>query len=411
MSDPRPSPPGNVLGNVLDPVPGDAPAQLAPADPDANWTAHRLALLALTALALWLCWQVARPFVTSLTWACALAVVAWPLQRHLVRRLRRPGVAALLSCLVVFIVIGVPTTALIPRIAAQAASAFGLARDWVASGGPERLLATQALLAPSWSWLQANVDAGALVQRAGDLAAGIGTSAVQASLEGVLQLTLTVFLLFYFLRDRDAVLRTIVTLLPLSRPEGRALLHEIGDTLYATLVGKVLVSLLQGALGGVMLFILGVPAALFWSVVMAVAAPVPVLGTPVVWIPAALWLAFDGSWIKAAVMLGWGTTVVGMADNLLYPMMVGNRVRLHTVPMLLAMIGGLFVFGMAGFFLGPVLLGATLALLRIWSRRSESEAQAEAEAEADLAAQAVDEARARPLGVGARPGATGDRPR
>jgi predicted PurR-regulated permease PerM len=113
-----------------------------------------------------------------------------------------------------------------------------------------------------------------------------------------------------------------------------------------------------------------------------VSALVPVLGTPVVWLPAALWLALDGSWIKALVMLGWGTTVVGMADNLLYPMMVGNRVRLHTVPMLMSMIGGLFVFGMAGFFLGPVVLGATLALLRIWSRRTESEAVAEAPTEA-----------------------------
>jgi len=372
MSGPQSSPPGNVL----DPAPGDAPARVPDVAPDANWTANRLALLALTVLALWLCWQVTQPFVASLTWACALAVVAWPLQRRLVRHLRRPGLAALLSCLLVFIAIGVPTTVLIPSLVAQAATAVDLARGWIASGEPERLLASQVLLAPAWSWLQGNLDAGALVQRAGDLAAGIGSSAVQASLEGVLQLTLTFFLLFYFLRDRDDVLRAIVTLLPLTRAEGRALLREVGDTLYATLVGKVLVSLLQGALGGAMLFALGVPAALFWSVVMAVAALVPVLGTPVVWIPAALWLAIDGSWIKAAVMIGWGTTVVGMADNLLYPMMVGNRVRLHTVPMLLSMIGGLFVFGMAGFFVGPVVLGATLALLRIWSRRSESEAAA-----------------------------------
>jgi predicted PurR-regulated permease PerM len=380
MNDARSTPP--QAGAVLDPAPGDAPPAPAVADADANWTAHRLALLALTALGLWLCWLVARPFVASLTWACALAVVAWPLQRRLVRNLRRPGLAALLSCLVVFIVIGVPTTALVPRIVGQAGSAIDLARTWFASDEPARLLASQAWLAPGWSWLQANLDAGALVQRAGDLAAGLGTLAVQASIEGVLQLSLTVFLLFYFLRDRDEVLGAIVTLLPLSRAEGRALLREIGDTLYATLVGKVLVSLLQGALGGLMLFILGVPAARVWSVVMAVSALVPVLGTPVVWLPAALWLALDGSWIKALVMLGWGTTVVGMADNLLYPMMVGNRVRLHTVPMLMSMIGGLFVFGMAGFFLGPVVLGATLALLRIWSRRTESEAVAEAPTEA-----------------------------
>ncbi|RPH41227.1 MAG: hypothetical protein EHM87_20215, partial [Burkholderiales bacterium] len=115
MSDPQSSPPGNVLA----PAPGDAPARVPEGEPEANWTANRLALLALTVLALWLCWQVTQPFVASLTWATALAVVAWPLQRRLVRNLRRPGLAALLSCLVVFLAIGVPTTVLIPRIVAQ----------------------------------------------------------------------------------------------------------------------------------------------------------------------------------------------------------------------------------------------------------------------------------------------------
>jgi predicted PurR-regulated permease PerM len=348
-------------------APDDDPAHAA-------WTARRLALLALTALALYLCWLIARPFVASLTWATALAVIAWPLHRRLAKPLRRPGLAALLSCLVVFIAIGVPATALVPRIVAETAAGIDSIRGWLDSGAATAMLEGQAWLQPVWGWAQDNLEAGALVQRAGDLAASVGKVAVQASLDGLLQLTLTFFVLFYFLRDRDAVLRALADLLPLSRVESRTLLREIGDTLHATLVGKVLVSLLQGALGGAMFWVLGVPAAFFWAVVMSVAALVPVLGTPVVWGPAALWLALDGSWGKAAVLAAWGTTIVGMADNLLYPMMVGNRVRLHTVPMLLSMIGGLFVFGMAGFFVGPVVLAATLALLRVWSARAGGDA-------------------------------------
>jgi predicted PurR-regulated permease PerM len=355
-------------GHDIPPDPDD------PDPPHVAWTARRLALLALTALALWLCWLIARPFVASLTWATALAVVAWPLHRRLARPLRRPGIAALLSCLVVFIAIGVPTTVLVPQIVQEAANAVQLGRDWIESGAPARLLEQQAWLAPAWDWLQQNLNTGALLQRAGDLAAGVGKTAVQASLDGLLQLVLTFFLLYFFLRDRDDALRALARLLPLSRTEARTLLREVGDTLHATLVGKVLVSLLQGALGGAMFFLLGVPAALFWSVVMAIAALVPVLGTPVVWVPAALWLLIDGSVGKAIVMAVWGAAVVGMADNLIYPMMVGNRVRLHTVPTLLSMIGGIFVFGMAGFFVGPVVLATTLALLRIWSARSDGEA-------------------------------------
>ncbi len=364
---------------MADPAP-PVPAPFAAAgDDDVDvgppaWSARRLSLLALTALALYLCWTIARPFVASLAWASALAVVAWPLHRRLARPLRRPGLAALLNCTVVLLAIGVPTTMLVPRIVAESASALDAIRGWVDSDGPRALLRDRAWLQPAWTWAQSGLDTGALLQRAGDLAAGLGKSVLQASLDGLLQLTLTFFLLFYFLRDRDEVLRAIASLLPLSRTEARALLGEIGDTLHATLVGKVLVSVLQGALGGAMMALLGVPAALFWSVVMAVAALVPVLGTPVVWGPAALWLAFEGSWGKAAVLAAWGTAIVGMADNLLYPAMVGNRVRLHTVPMLLSMIGGLFVFGMAGFFVGPVVLATTLALLRIWAARSRGPA-------------------------------------
>lgn len=351
------------------------PVEPVGADPaQSAWTARRLALLALTGLALYLCWLVARPFVASLAWATALSVAAWPLHRRLVRPLHRPGLAALLTCLLVFIVIGVPTTMLVPRIVREAGTAIEAIRAWVESDAATTLIAGQAWLSPVWAWAQDNLDVGSMAQRAGELIAGLGKVAVQASLDGLLQLTLTFFLLFYFLRDRDAVLDGIGRLLPLSRGESNALLREIGDTLHATLVGKILVSLLQGALGGAMLALLGVPAAMFWSVVMAIAALVPVLGAPVVWGPAALWLAMDGSWGKAALLAGWGTAVVGTVDNLLYPAMVGNRVRLHTVPLLLSMIGGLFVFGMAGFFVGPVVLATTLALLRIWSERAAGRA-------------------------------------
>ncbi len=204
--------------------PHDAEAE---ADDDAGpaaWTARRLALLALTALALYLCWLIARPFVASLAWASALAVVAWPLHRRLARPLRRPSVAALLSCTLVFIVIGVPATMVAPRIVAESASAVDTVRAWIDTGGPQTLLERQAWLRPAWGWAQGHLNTGALLQRAGDLAAGLGKTALQASLDGLLQLVLTFFLLFYFLRDRDAVLHAIASLLPLSRAEAHRLI-------------------------------------------------------------------------------------------------------------------------------------------------------------------------------------------
>jgi predicted PurR-regulated permease PerM len=104
---------------------------------------------------------------------------------------------------------------------------------------------------------------------------------------------------------------------------------------------------------------------------MAVLSVVPNLGSFMVWIPAALVLALQGAWIKAAILAGWGVFVVGTIDNVLYPMLVGHEMRLHTLPVFLSILGGLLVFGAAGLVLGPVILAATVAILEILRRRTE----------------------------------------
>jgi predicted PurR-regulated permease PerM len=351
-------------------MPPPNPAVAARAPVPAHWDASRLALLALTGLALYLCWLMARPFVTSLAWATALAVAAWPLHRRLAAQVRPKGVAALLTTSAVLLLITVPTSALAPRLVSQTGAGLTAIREWLSSGGIQQTLDRAPWwMQPGFRWAEGNIDAGELAQRAGDLLAGMGTIAVKASFDGVVQLFLTFFLLYYFLRDRDLILRRGASLLPLTRAEARLLFRSIGDTLYATLLGKVLVSAMQGVLVGAMFAWLGVTAPWFWGTVTGVVALVPVLGPPVVWVPAAVFLALDGRWGAAMGLTVWGAAVVGLADNLVYPAMVGNRVRLHTVPMLLSMIGGLFVFGLVGFFLGPVVLSATLTLLRIWRGR------------------------------------------
>jgi predicted PurR-regulated permease PerM len=156
----------------------------------------------------------------------------------------------------------------------------------------------------------------------------------------------------------------------LSDDEADALLRRTSDTIRATVFGTVVVAIVQGALGGLMFWLLGLPAALLWGVVMAVLALIPVLGAFVVWVPAAIFLAVEGSWGKALLLTGWGTLVVGTIDNLLYPVLVGNKLRLHTVPVFFAIVGGLIVFGAAGVILGPVILAVTLGLVDVWKRRT-----------------------------------------
>jgi predicted PurR-regulated permease PerM len=125
----------------------------------------------------------------------------------------------------------------------------------------------------------------------------------------------------------------------------------------------------QGALGGLMFWWLGLPAPIVWGVVMAVLAILPMFGAALVWVPAAGFLAIEGDLDKALLLTAWGTLVVGLIDNLLYPVLVKGRLRMHTVPVFISVLGGLFAFGATGVVLGPLILAVAIALLEIWRRR------------------------------------------
>lgn len=142
-------------------------------------------------------------------------------------------------------------------------------------------------------------------------------SFVRGSIVRLIGFVLTFYILFYFLRDRSAALESLRPLSPLSKLDMNRLFNEIIDTVHATLYGTLAVAIVQGTLGGLMFWWLGLPAPLLWGIVMGLLAIVPVLGAFVIWIPAALFLALEGSEGKALLLTLWGAIVVGGIDNLL----------------------------------------------------------------------------------------------
>ena len=153
---------------------------------------------------------------------------------------------------------------------------------------------------------------------------------------------------------------------------------RVTDAIVATVYGTLAVAAVQGCLGGLMFWWLGLPAPLLWGMVMGLLAVVPVLGAFVVWIPAAIFLVLEGSWGRALILAGWGGIVVGGIDNVLYPILVGNRLQMHSVLAFISVGGGLMLFGPSGLILGPVALTITTGLLEIWRHRAADEAAARA---------------------------------
>jgi predicted PurR-regulated permease PerM len=152
---------------------------------------------------------------------------------------------------------------------------------------------------------------------------------------------------------------------------------RVGDTIYATIYGTLVVAAVQGLLGGLMFWWLGLPTPMLWGVIMGLLAVVPVLGAFVVWIPAAIFLLLDGSWGKAVMLALWGGVVVAGIDNVVYPVLVGSRLKMHTVLAFVSVVGGLMVFGPSGLILGPVALTITTELLAIWRQRAVAPAATE----------------------------------
>jgi len=331
-----------------------------------------LVLLAATIAGILTCVLLAAPFLAPLTWALVLAVAAAPLHAGLEARLKQPSLAAAASVLIVLLVVAVPAAFVVGRLLEEAVSSIALVQAAVSSGALQRLLDAHPAIAPVGTWIEQRVDLSAVMTALTTWASNFGASFAKGSVVQVLQIVLTFYLLFYCLRDRRAAGRLLKDWMPLTHAETRLIVGRVIDAVHAIIYGTVAVAAVQGALGGLMFWILGLPTPLLWGLVMGLLSIVPVLGSFVVWIPAAMFLALDGSWGKAAVLVVWGAVVVGGIDNILRPMFVGGRLRLHTVPAFISIVGGLVLFGASGFILGPLAVTVTILLLEIWRARDET---------------------------------------
>jgi len=380
-----------------------------------------LVLVIATGVIGYLCYRLIVPFLPALASALALAVMAHPLHHRIKMVFPNVNVSAALCVLLVALLIVAPALFVTQHLAREGANATTFVHGAFVSGRWHALFDKQPALRPFESWAESQlgleprdsagdesspddsspaqtdrVDSshaqGSDTSESADLkdsdkpeASTNGSAPVQRATEMltnsigivlsstgwiVMQLLITFMTLFYFFRDRQNVLRVLRSLLPLTHQETDEVFARVDDTIHATIFGSVVVAIVQGAMGGLMFWFLGLPSPLLWAAVMALLAVIPVLGTFVVWMPAAALLAFQGEWTKAIILVGWGALAIGLIDNLLYPFLVGKRLRLHTLPVFFAIVGGISFFGTSGIILGPLVLASADALLEIWRRRT-----------------------------------------
>ena len=329
-------------------------------------------LLLGTAIVLVLCIGIALPFFPALTWAVVLAIAARRMHVWIEHHIGNRSVAALISVVIVAMVIIGPIVWISFQISQEVRNGVEHIQAAAKSGALEANLHRHPALVGAYSWLNERFDlAGAGMQVLNALRGQIA-SLISGTIGAIVQGVICLFALFFFLRDRSEILKAVRMRLPLNDSEIGLLLVRLKNMIRATVFGRMLTALIQGALGGLMFWILGIQAALLWGATMAVLSTIPAVGSTFIWAPAAAWLAISGHWVKAIILVGWGSCIVGTIDNIVYPLLVGHDVKIHTLLLFVALLGGVLLFGITGLVWGPVLVATGLTLIEILRERTRA---------------------------------------
>ena len=339
-----------------------------------NFYARTFVLVAL-AIVGWLIYQVLAPFAQPLVWALFIAFLLQPLHNWLTRRLGGRNVlsAALLTMVVFLVVIG-PLTGLGAAFAAQVTDLARHAQAFATEHKPTDMsdLASFPVIGPVAVWIQdtAGISFGQIQTWAIEAAqtvlkalGSLGRAAFLGALGTVVGFALMMFILFFAIRDGQRVADTVRALIPVDEKDKARLFEHLASVTRALVYGAGVTALVQGALVGIGFAVTGLPSPIVFGVLAALAALIPMVGTPVVLVPALIVLVLQERWY-AALFLGLWSAFVVTIDNFLRPWLVAGRAQIDALTVFIGVLGGVSAFGPIGVILGPLVLALAIALVR-----------------------------------------------
>lgn len=348
------------LADMQNDIAGTAPVQF-------TWKSISLFIVTLGILAV--CLLMLRPFMPAIVGAIVLAVVTRRPHRWLRRKIGNPTGTASMALLLATLSIIVPCLFLGQIIGQYAITAARLLQGGGVEQGVSGFLQRYPHLSSALQRSSEVLSLSQAAQKSAEFLAGSLVAMLSGSVAALTQTIIMLFLLFFLYRDEEVGLRFLYNLFPLIDSETHSLLQRIEETIRATFLGHFVVAAIQGLVAGVIFAALGIRDAAILGVITAIVAIVPYFGAYVVWAPVAIYFAMSGHWIRMAILVAVGSLVISTLDNFLYPMLVGAQLRQHTVSIFLSLLGGIWLFGISGLVLGPVIFSAAESLLEIWKDR------------------------------------------
>ena len=317
------------------------------------------------------------PLSGAVLWGTVIAIMFAPLYRRLLRAMRRRrNLAALATLAIIVVMVMLPLALIGASLVREAAGVYASIQSGDLNVGRYLRQIYDAL--PGWAValldrfgltslgvMQERLTAG--LMKTGQFVAAQAISVGQNTFQFVVSLFVMVYLLFFLLRDGDDLRRRIEASVPLRPEHQQALLDKFTVVVRATVKGNIVVALLQGALGGLIFWLLGIHAALLWAVLMGVLSLLPAVGAGLVWGPVAIYLLATGAMWQGILLIAYGVLVIGLVDNVVRPILVGQDTKMPDYVVLISTLGGIAIFGINGFLLGPLIAAMFIAAWDIFA--------------------------------------------
>ena len=333
-------------------------------------------LLLIIAVSLAFVW-ILLPYYGAVFWATVLAIVFAPAYRRLLRSMRQKRtLAAIAMVMLILMMVILPLTVVGAMLVQEG---FGV-YERIQAGELDFGRIFQQIFGalPGWvtdlldrfgltnlSLMQERLSSG--LMKGSQFLATQALSIGQNTFEFIVNLFIVLYLLFFLLRDGDDLSNRIKNAIPLRAEQQRDLFSKFTTVIRATVKGNIVVALVQGALGGLIFWFLGVRAPVLWAVLMAFLSLLPAVGAGLVWVPVAIYFLVTGAIWQGVVLIAFGVLVIGLVDNVLRPILVGKDTKIPDYIVLIATLGGMAIFGLNGFVIGPVIAAMFMAAWDLFS--------------------------------------------
>jgi len=329
----------------------------------------------------YLTYQILSPFLSPIMWAIVLSIIFYPVYAFFLKYVKKRSVASAITLLVILIILFGPVSYASYLIGQEALSVLSNMEKHGVSSLSEALrhpvvrsLINRVLLLSHVSEQEFQKAVMDNVAKIGQESVGFVKIGLSNMVTGAINFIFMILSTFFFLADGPRFLQAISSFMPFSKPQKDRLLQQTQEIIVSTIYGGVTVAIVQGTIGGIAFALLSISSPVLWGLTMFIASFIPLLGTFIVWGPAAGYLLFQGLYVKCLILVLVGVLAISAADNIIRPLIMKGKMRMPTLAIFFSILGGIRLFGFIGLIVGPLVLAIFVSVFEIF-RYSESEAR------------------------------------